>query len=110
MTADKVVIFTADADALPVGRPTSARGGPGSDRLAQAVEVSTDLMERNVAAFVENVSSMIEAANAAAVGDVALDTVEIAVQIGADGKVGFMGVGVGAKATSSMKIVFRRQV
>jgi hypothetical protein len=38
-----------------------------------------------------------------------MDTVEVAAQVGADGKVGFMGVGIAAQATSSMKIVFKRK-
>lgn len=109
MSAENITIFTAEAQAGPVGRPTAARGDAQAARLGEAVEVSVDVMEKNVTSFVESVSSMIEAADNATVGDVSLETVEIAVQIGADGKVGFMGIGLAANASSSMKIVFKRK-
>ncbi len=108
MRSDKVFVFDAEAPAVGVGRPTSARGDQDGSRVTRAVELSTDVMEANLTAFIETVAAMLDKGESAVDAGVRMDTVEVSVQVGADGKVGFMGVGLSAQASSSMKIVFKR--
>ena len=58
--------------------------------------------------FIETVKSMLEKVDDET-GNFCMDTVEVAAQISTEGKVGFMGVGLGATASSSMKISFARR-
>ncbi|MFA3919552.1 Pepco domain-containing protein [Ruegeria hyattellae] len=109
MSPNKVFIFETETEAQPIGRPTSARGQADTSRVARAVELSADAMEANLTTFIETVASMLDKAEAAAGAGVRMDTVEVSVQVGADGKVGFMGVGLSAQASSSMKLVFKRE-
>lgn len=108
MKSDSVFVFDAETSEVGIGRPTAARGDHDGGRVAHAVKLSTDVMEANLTAFIGTVAAMLEKADGAAGAGMRMETVEVSVQVGADGKVGFMGVGLGATASSSMKIVFKR--
>jgi hypothetical protein len=108
MSADKLVIFDV-TDIQPVDgmRPTRARG----DRIsapAQAVEASASAIENSLTGFIDTVKSMLEKVDDVS-GNYKLNKVEIAAQVSSEGKVGFMGVGLSANASSSMKIEFTRR-
>lgn len=108
MTTEKVVIFDM-IDVQPVaGRPTRARGEDRSSRSTRAVETSTGVIEQSLTGFIETVKSMLENVEDTS-GDYQMETVEVAAQVSTEGKVGFMGVGLGANASSSMKIMFKRR-
>ncbi|MBB3458632.1 hypothetical protein FHT86_006958 [Rhizobium sp. BK313] len=108
MKTETVVVFEQTTPAASIGRPTHARGDRDASRMVQAVELSTGALETALTSFIETVRAMLEKVDQGS-GDYAMDTVEVAAQVGADGKVGFMGVGIAAQATSSMKIVFKRK-
>jgi hypothetical protein len=103
---NKVIIFDVANIQPAVGRPTSARGAPGA--TAQAVEANTNAIEESLTGFIETVKAMLEKVDDAK-GDFRVDTVEVAAQVSTEGKVGFMGVGLGATASSGMKILFKRR-
>lgn len=100
------VAIAARLDAFAEGLWTAAEAPPTAGETG-AMDLFLD-PEDNLAAFIETVTAMLDKAEATAGAGVCMDTVEVAVQVGADGKVGFMGVGLGVQASSSMKITFKR--
>lgn len=108
MKMEKVVIFDV-VDVQPAaGRPTRARAEEKSSRTTRAVEASTKVIEQSLTGFIETVKSMLENVEDTS-GNYQMDTIEVAAQVSTEGKVGFMGVGLGANASSGMRIVFNRR-
>lgn len=107
MAIDKVLIFDVPDVQASAGRPTRARGDGVSSRAARAFEASAATLEQSLVGFVETMREMLGKIDDAA-GVYHLDTVEVAAEISTEGKVGFVGVGLGAQASSSMKILFKR--
>lgn len=108
MKSESVFIFDQEASEIGIARPTSARGGSDGQRVARAVEVSSEVMEANLTAFINTIADMLSKADAAEEAGMRMDTVNVSIQVGADGKFGFMGVGLSARASSTMTIVFKR--
>ena len=108
MSADKLIVFdVTDIQSVDGMRPTRARG----DRIsatAQAVEASSSAIENSLTGFIYTVKSMLEKVDDVS-GNYKISKVEIAAQVSSEGKVGFMGVGLSANASSSMKIEFTRR-
>lgn len=104
---EKLIVFDV-VDVQPGGvvRPTRARGEVGA--AAYAVETSTGAIEESLTGFIQTVKSMLERVEDDE-GNFHVDTVEVTAQVSTEGKVGFMGVGLGAKASSGMKILFARR-
>ena len=108
MKTEKIVIFDV-VDVQPAaGRPTRARAEEKSSRTTRAVEASTGVIEQSLTGFIETVKSMLDNVEDTS-GDYQMDTVEVAAQVSTEGKVGFMGIGLGANASSSMRILFKRR-
>lgn len=108
MTTEKIVIFDV-ADVQPIGgRPTRARADDKHSTAALAIETSTGVIEQSMIGFIETVKSMLENVEDTS-GTYQMDTVEVAAQVSSEGKIGFMGVGLGANASSGMKILFKRR-
>ena len=72
------------------------------------MEASTGVIEQSLTGFIETVKSMLEKVDDDT-GEYRVDTVEVTAQVSTEGKVGFMGVGLGATASSGMKILFARR-
>lgn len=107
MAEDKLVIFeVTDTPAIP-GRPTHARGQLDNS-AAQAIETSAGAIEQSLTGFINAVKTMLEKVEDEA-GLYKLSKVEVAAQVSSQGKVGFMGVGLAASASSSLKIEFTRR-
>ncbi len=106
MKADTIVIFDQATPEASIGRPTQARGT--ESRLVRAVELSSNTLETALTGFIEALSGMLDNVQSKS-GDYAVDTVEVSAQVGADGRVGIMGIGASAQATSSLKIIFKRK-
>lgn len=89
------------------GRPTFARGGEG-DTMTRAVERSVEEMQGHMTDFIRAVQAMLAKA-AKVAGEFQMTQVEVQAQIGLEGKIGFLGSGAGASASSQITIVFERR-
>jgi hypothetical protein len=104
---DKIIVFdVVDIQPGGVARPTRARGESGA--ATRAVEASTGVIEQSLTGFIATVKSMLDKVDDSG-GNFHVDTVEVAAEVSTEGKVGFMGVGLAASASSSMKILFARK-
>lgn len=92
--------------AAPAGRPLQARGL--REQTVRIVEAGVDVLQGNMAAFVEAVGAMIAQA-AETDGPYQIETLEVQCQISGTGKIGFAGTGLDIGGNSSMKIVFKRK-
>lgn len=107
MTTDDrfVNVFTTE----PVdssGRPLMTRSLDSTTATAVAVPLTE--LKRNMDSFVQAIEEMLASASDAAR---AFQTSEVVVQaqVGTDGKVGFLGSGIGASAQASLTIKFARR-
>ncbi len=108
MSAEKLIIFdVTDVQSIDGLRPTRARGDKIS-ASARAVEASSSAIEKSLTGFIDTVKSMLEKVDDVT-GSYKINKVEIAAQVSSEGKVGFMGVGLAANASSSLKIEFTRR-
>ena len=108
MATDKLIIFdVTDVQTFDGVRPTRARGDKTS-ATAQAVEASSSAIEKSMIGFIDTVKSMLENVDDVS-GNYKINKVEIAAQVSSEGKVGFMGVGLSANASSGLKIEFTRR-
>jgi len=100
-------VFTSEpADPEPGERPLQPRlERPG--RAVSRVEVPYASLQANMRDFLDGTHGLV-AQELARAGPYAVDTVEVAAQISADGKVGFLGTGVGIAGQASVKFVFKR--
>nr|WP_067293698.1 hypothetical protein [Marinobacterium profundum] len=111
MSEKKLVIFDiTDVQTIDGIRPTRARGDrvSASAQAVEAVEASSSAIEKSLTGFIDTVKSMLEKVDDVS-GNYKINKVEIAAQVSSEGKVGFMGVGLSANASSSMKIEFTRR-
>lgn len=91
-------------------RLTESRGGTRSvqELPLRMVEVSTEVLSRNLANFVEGVAAMLSASSMETTG-FHIETVEVQCQVGGNGKIGFAGTGVDLQGGSTLKIVFKNK-
>ncbi len=116
IVSSRIVPLEASAvlEASSGNRPAKAR----DDRRATALVplISQDVTEIALGAFQANIdnttdalSTIFASAFEKAFGEFQLNEVEVDLEIAADGKVGFMGSGIGIKGSSSLKLKFKRK-
>ncbi len=108
MVTENLIIFdVTDVQTFDGVRPTRARGDKAS-ATSRAVEASSSAIEESLTGFIDTVKLMLEKVDHVS-GNYKINKVEIAAQVSSEGKVGFMGVGLSANASSSLKIEFTRR-
>lgn len=86
-----------------------AVGGGGSSRGGIGVHaVDTEQLSDSLVGFIDNVRDMLAKVSQTA-GEFRVEKVEVAAQINASGKVGFLGSGAEASGGASLKIVLERK-
>jgi hypothetical protein len=100
-------------------KATGKRDAKGADdRRAAALvprfsedvtDITLDAFQANIANTTDALSSIFSTAFDKEFGEFQLNDVEVNLEISADGKVGFMGTGVGIKGSSSLKLKFERK-
>ncbi len=115
----KVVIISQVATAaagVAGSMTTSDATKTRSDKKTSMVPVSQTVTEISFDAFAANIDSttttlsqLFQTAFAKTFGDYELNEVEIDLQISADGKVGFMGTGIGVKGSSNFKLKLKKK-
>ena len=108
MNEPTVVVFDVVDVQSSVARPTRARMEKAPSGAVKAVEASVSTIEASLGSFVQTVRGMLAKVEGQA-GEYGIDTVEVSAQVSTEGKVGFMGIGLAAKGSSGMKIVFKRR-
>ncbi len=101
---DSLIVFT-DQEVGPDGRPIFTRSGAGG--ALKTVEIPMKELQVNVERFLHGTQLLLER-GAQTVGAFSMDEVVVQAQIGANGKVGFMGTGVGLKGEASITFTFKR--
>ncbi|MEA3548287.1 MAG: hypothetical protein U9R66_11565 [Thermodesulfobacteriota bacterium] len=101
-------IFVSDSENLESSgtRRMDVRGeqkGHGT----RMVEVPSEELIANMSDFLENTQELL-AQGEKTDGPYKVDTVEITAQISVEGKVGFMGSGLGLKGDTGIKFVFKK--
>lgn len=101
-------VFTEEPVEPPPGErplePRLERAGRGVNR----VEIPFGSLQSSMRDFLDGAHGLL-AQELARADPYAVDTVEVAAQISADGKVGFLGTGVGVGGQASVKFIFKRQ-
>jgi len=98
---DEMYVFTAGEVAIDIdGRPVSVRNNRPQSGITA---IPMNELRRNVCSFIEGARGLMAEVDQR-VGAYHLQEVEISAQIGADGKVGFLGSGVGVATTASFKL------
>lgn len=102
---DNVVYVYTSEPVSPDGRPMVTRSTEAMG--ARSVAVSLSELRKSMASFLAATDAMLVATENK---DSAFSMTEVVVQaqIGADGKVGFLGSGVSANAQASLTITFAR--
>jgi hypothetical protein len=84
-----------------VKEPTSTKG--------DAVPVSAQKLEQNMAHFLQLVGSLFSRAEQQANSKMQLEEIELAVEISSEGEVKLIGSGAKASAKGAIKLTFKRQ-
>lgn len=103
-TQELYVLTAAPTHAGSDGRPVSVRGFDGGLSIAN---VPMGSFKVGMANFMNSVRSLVADIEQKA-GGYEIDQVEIAASIGADGKVSFLGSGVGVETSASFTITLKR--
>ena len=102
---NKMYVFTTgDVSIDEEGRPISVRADQPRQRVAA---IPMNQLRSNVSSFMEGARRLMDDLDQK-VGAYQLAEVEISAQIGADGKVGFLGSGMGIEASASFKLKLTR--
>jgi hypothetical protein len=99
------VMVTSDSTKKPTDRKP-ANIVPITQSVA---EIGFDAFAANIDSTTETLSELFDTAFAKTFGDYELSELEIDLEISADGKVGFMGSGIGLKGSSSIKLKFKKK-
>jgi hypothetical protein len=91
-------------------RPKTDRRPSTTPKVYQSVtDVGLDLFSKNIDSATAALSHVFTSAFEKTFGDFQLNEVEVNLEISADGKVGFLGSGVGVKGSSSFTLRFTRK-
>jgi hypothetical protein len=100
---ETIAVFTA-------GRQRTAmrtRGAATLGRLPEVAEISLDLLQQRLSAFLAGIDSLLST-SPTKVGMYELDTIQISAQIDGTGRIGFLGTGAEITGAAGLRFVLKR--
>lgn len=104
----KLLIFDASPETEHDGAGRMYRSRGIMDVAVLQKEVPMGLLRKNIRGFMQHVEGLLEDQKPPQ-GAFELESVQVNAQLSADGKIGFMGSGLGLKGTAGITFTFKRR-